>query len=626
MATPVTVKNFRDAFVNSARPTTNYSSTSALRMGGTFRTFLYWANPIPAGATVLSARLMLFSTAWTGTNTVTVAPLAAAWSGSRLNWNNQPGIRATPAAATLSKTNPVWGQLWDIDITAIMQSIANGAPWYGVRVTMNGSTSRAFMSSEHSTVSKRPMILIEWSDNPDEPEDLSPDEGLSVSVAKPVLKYTFVDVSGSTEIGSHQIQLSNSADFSSPVYDSSTEAGAVGGWLDTDVAEYNLATSTYGGLADGASIWWRVRTRDEVDLESPWSEPATFKRTTKGSLTVSSLGSFVDGGGNTVYYVEDTSPTLVWSLTGRTQKAYQVLISKAETPDRYLYNSGKITSTDNSVGTGSKAILADPSVKYLLRLLVWDTIDRVTTPGDPAYYEYRQEFIYQPAAGVTAPAGLAVSWPRPWPWVDLTWTRTTPPDSFSILRDNVVVENNLDPGDLFVSGTTYQYRDKWPSPRVNHTWAVVANVNGQDSVKSNQVVFKTEPGITWLMEPNGDRPITIVKSADKPSPVVEASSMGFQEVHQPVGGSAPVLITQYISGFEGRVEGVLADEVVDGLSAKTMRDRFKYWKRYPGTELVLFMVDEAITIVPYNLTYRPRAKGGGKIFYDISFDFFQVDN
>lgn len=683
MATPVSIKNLRDTYVWDDRPSRNFLNASRLKIGGsTYRSFIYFGTSIPDFSKVLTAKLRFFNAeAWSGSVTVSAQAVSAGWAGSRINWNNQPAVTGPLYEQTISGAPK--NTMWEIDITTLVQDAVDNEPWFGIRLVANGGAVKNIYSSQEKATRLRPVVLIEWAERPEIPENLSPNNNLAVSNAKPVLTYEFVDETGDTDITHHHVQIATDETFSSMVFDS--------GWVPTSTPKMKLAdpiirtaaisktvstpnitfavgqitaidqgsgitgtgipagttilsvnsattatlsanvtsggaitatlTKNYAGLADGASVWWRVQARDGAGQDTDWSEPEQFSRVSRGVLTSGALGG-PNGSGN--FYVEDTTPTIIWSLTGRTQAAYQVTITDVDEPDVLLFNTGKITGTNTTVDTGPDRLITDTTKRYLLTIAVWDTIDRIKTDGDPIPYTYQQQFVYQPDSTLDPVTGLVVTGDPPWPWAVLTFQRATPPDAFVIVRDGIVVEDNVDPGDLFLSGTTYVYRDRLAAPRVQHTWQVFAKVNNKNSPPSNSAVFTTRPSFSWLMEPDGSNPVGLVKSASEKAPVVDVNPQSLQEVHQPIGGSAPVLITQFISGFEGKVEAVLADDVISGLSARVMRDRIKAWKRDPGTELLLYMVDEVLQVIPYNWSYRPRAKSGGQILYDVSFDFFQV--
>lgn len=615
MPDPVIVRNFRDSYVWSAKPTRNFSTTNRLKVAsGTLYSYLFCSKPMPPGAVVTSAVLRVWNVeVWAGSVTLAVQRLAGNWAGSRINWSNKPGVTGDTYQAI--KTNTPAGTMWEIDITEMMNLVSQGAAWYGIRLVANGASTKNIYSAQAAAMDMRPQMVVQWSDAPEKPDGLAPDGNRSVSSPKPTLAYTFTDVSGDTSLAMHRIQTSATAAFTTVAWDS--------GWVATTDPQFKLSTSSYPGLASGASTYWRVQAQDGAGVQSEWSDPAQFKYTPKGTLTSATLGG-PDTNGK--YFVQDTTPPIIWSLTGATQVSYQVTIVDMAKPDVLLYNSGKVTSTATSIDTGGPTakVLKSATATYRLSIRVWDDVVREKTPDALIYYEYLQTFIYAPSSSVPAPTLVSTTPALPWPWVDVVFTRSTPPDSFTVMRDGEVVEANLDPGELSQGGTTYLYRDREAAPRQLHSWQVIANVNAADSSPSNTKTANPKPSVTWMMNPDTSSPIALLKSADQPSPVVDAQAMSSQEVHQPVGGTSPVLITQFVSGYEGHVDAVLSDGIVNSLSARTMRDRFKVWKRNPGTEVLLFMVDEVLRICPYNMTYRPRAKSGGIVLYDVSFDFFQV--
>lgn len=613
MPEPITLVNFRDTYVNSGKPNRAYNSVTRLRLkSGEMYAYLYFAKPMPPGATIISAKLRVWNDGAIATSTtLTAERLSGKWAATRTTWNNKPGVSGP--TYTVTKATAADKTMWEIDLTSLMQLISNGGAWYGVRLITNQTTMRKFFSSEAEDSDYRPQLVLEWTDAPEAPDNLSPSGNLSVYSAKPILTYAFTDNSGDQTLAAHNIQLSTDPAFGTTVYDS--------GWLATTEPQFDLSTTAYAGLADGASIYWRVRVRDGAGAESSWSSAAQFSRTTKGTLASSSLG------GSGPYYVNDTTPTAVWSLTGRTQAKFRVAIFDLENLDEALVDSGQITSTATSFDTGGLAdrVLTSTTKTYRLVIQVWDTIARVKTPNETIYYEYVQDFVYQ-AGAQTAPVMGSVATVYPYPYIDVTFTSATPPDSFTIIRDDEVVEANILPGDILVSGTTYKYRDRTAAPRVQHTWKVIRNVNGVDSPASSGASLTSKPAYTWMMNLDGSSPVCLLKSASERTPLVDISSSTSQEVFQPIGGSPPVLITQFLSGFEGHVDAVIADDATEGLiTAREMRDRFKKWKRNPGQKVLLYVVDEVMTVVPYNMQYRPRAKSGGQVIYDISFDFFQVN-
>lgn len=612
----VLVRNITDAHVNQNRPDKNYSSTARLVLAATGAGagrygFMFWGKPFPIGANIGTAKLRLWnSETLDGSVTVTVERVTEKWSASRVTWNKRPAVGGT--AYTLTKTGAASGSLWEIDITPMIQFVANGGAWYGVRITVDGTTARKFHSAQSDNSDRRPVVVIDWADNPDKPEDLNPRNNRAVSVSNPVLTTDFVDVSGDVQMSAMQVQISATNDF--------VTGGAYwdSGWVNTTVPQLDLATqgaTIYPGLANGASTWWRARVRDGVGLESSWSDPVQFRRVDQGALTIvnPSAASPV---------ISDVTPPISWTFANQT--AYQILVVDRDLPNDPLWNSGKVTSPDQTVTVPRDRI---KNVTDQLKVIVraWDNVDRQKEGNRQAYVEAQRDFTFQRSATVATVTNLAATPAYPYPWVELTWQRGSFPDSYTVLMDNEVLDTDILPEDVFISGTSYKYIARRVPARVPHTFEVLAVQNGESSANNPTVNITTRPSVTWLMKPDTSSPICIVKSGSEPGPVVDATSASMQETHQPIGGGAPVLITQFMRGFEGHVEGVLSDDIVQGLSAREMRNRFKKFKREAGQKLLLFMVDETLEIIAFNMTYRPRAKSGGKILYDIAFDFFEAD-
>ena len=824
MAAPVTIRNLRDNYVEQAKPNKVFANLKRLHMsaasGSQKYTYIYFGKPWPSGTNIMSAKLRLWNEGnWGGSVTITAQRLSQSWAASRLTWNNRPGVTGATVSRTMSGVSDE--TMWEIDIAPLLQAVSNGAPWYGIRLTVNGGSVRKFFSSNAPRAARRPQVVVQWSDAPEAPENLSPGGNRVITGSHPLLSYTFTDVAGDTSLDAQQIQLASSeTGFGTPLMDT--------GWIIADAPEYDLNTSSYSGLATGGTVWWRARVRDGAGLQSPWSEPTSFRRAPKGVLNITSMGTkvlytnlavnpfgnvttsgvFVEGPvgmpgsggggggfgtggfgtgtfggitsgsgevistpsygllavnggsaaaqylgsranvtagkrysiqaiggvtnasiqgrfrmqwlnssgsviGNIVrdsymspqelgllraeklnvvaptgatqlvagfevaslpsgvglflssllvtegvtlatkavfdgasvnpgftyawtgtphnspstmsgYFVEDTSPPVFWTFTGQSQKAYRVQIFDiTDGAWNEIYDTGKVTSTSNSIDTPDN-LLKKLNGQYRVYVTIWDDLLREKVGNDPIEVQQWLNFVYIAPTSVTPPENLTATQQNPWPWVQLNFTRATPPDSFAVFRNDEMIENNIDPATLHAGGNSYQYTDRKVTPRVTHSYRVVANVNRKDSQPSETVTVKTVPATSWLMEPDTRNPVVLTKSAARPGSVVEAENRSMQQLHQPIGGGSPVLVSQYVSGYEGRVEAVLADGVIPGLTAQTMIGRIKYWRRNPGMVLLLYLVNEVLEIVPYDITYRARAKSGGEVLYDISFSFFEV--
>lgn len=615
MGGPITVRNILDSYVSERYPTRNYSNINKMYLVGSVSAnnnyaYLYWGRPFPLGAKIISAKLMVYNGGlWSGSTTMTARRISKSWPVSRITWNNKPTV-TTPAVA-VTRSNTTSTTPWEFDLTQMMQAVSDGGVWYGVRLEINLNTGNRWIHSAQSPYSwVRPVFEITWADNPIAPEVLHPSNNNSVSVAKPVLTFDFTDVSGDRTMAGAQIQIDPAANWTTPAWDSA-------GDLNIDNAtepQVDLSVTSYPGLASGASTWWRVRTKDGAGLWSNWSDGAQFKYTPHGVVTITNPPV----GGP----VEDVTPAILWTFSG-TQVSYQVFITDPAT-GLVLWNTGKVTSTiqEHEVPTGVIANLEDD---YRVYVRVWDNVVREQEGNRQIYAQAFRDFVFTPTATVTPTTNLVVEKDGIWPWPKLTWKRTSLPDIFRVVRDGRVVFSTEDPQELQINSTDYEFYDRTSPPRTSHTWEVQAVVNGRASASNSKVTKVIQTHWSWLMRPDGSDPLALLKAGNEKSPVVAPQSSQLQEVHEPIGGTSPVLVTQYVRGYQGHVQAVLSDDILPGVTARQQRDRYKKFMAEKGVQLTLYWVDEVMKVVCYNMIYRPRAISGEKVLYDIEFDFFEVD-
>lgn len=599
--------NAVDAAVAENAPNSNFglAAISGLRAAGTGQeclTYIYFGRPFPLGATILSATLRVYNTtaaAWAGTQTITLQRISATWSANRITYNNRPGVFAGTAA--LAKTNPVVNTEWAIDVKTLMQSVSDGGPWYGFRLSVTGTGTKYIYSAQGFAL-YRPRLEIHWSDAPQPPEVLRPDGNRAVSLAKPVLRFDFTDVSGNTQMAACQVQINATDVWTSPSFDS--------GEVATSVPELDLNTTAYGGLADAASTFWRVRVKDGVGLWSAWSVGAQFQRQTHGTLTLNNPAAPPNN------FVYESTPPIDWSFTVRVQKHYQVILSSASNTSNVFWDSGKITGATTVVTVPFYALRNVDGV-YNVRVRVWDTLARETTPNDFTYVEVSRDVTFSTDPTVGAVTSLVATPQSDYPWMLLTWNRTSQPDKYEITRDSKPIIND-DGADFFVSGTSYQHLDRFADPRVDHTWRVYAVVNGKRDDVGPSVVSKTYAKSTILSFSDGTEPVMFLNPNTTPE-LTEIS-----EVHEVLAEVPPVLITQSLRGYAGSVSGVLVDDII-ARTARQQRDSLKKFREYQGTKMLLYLVDEAFEVVVFNITYKAIALPSGGVDYFASFDFFQTD-
>lgn len=610
MGTPVLLKNAVDSYVNKKYPDRNYSNIDRIYLtddseGVQKLGYIYFG--LPSGlqrATIISAKMRLWTgpTGWTGTATINVNRLDAKFTSTRITDNNKPA--AGSLAATLTKTGGSGiSAMWEFDVTSTIQAVANGQAWYGFRIAT--SNNSGYVWSSQASDSRRPQLEIVYTTEPYPPSALVPNTQ-AVSLEKPTLQWDFTDVSGNTNMASFQLRM-----FSTLALANANAAGDV---LDltqaSNVPQVDLADTAYAGLAVSGTVWWRVRVQDGAGLWSGWSQVAWFTRISKGTLTITNPPA-------SPAEILDATPAITWTFTGQTQRAYQVIITNPDTPGKWLWTSGVVmgTATAASVPPGITNV---PGTNYVVTVWVWDTQNRRATPGDPIYVQAQREFILSLSAATAPVTGLVGAADPFRAWWSLEWDRAAPVDTFLIMRDGKIVDE-VYPAEVLVSGTHYRFIDRAASPRVNHTWAVLVKYDGIMSASNPAVAGIVRMVTTHVADVYGGHEIFMF------NPTVDAARAESSEVHFILGQAPPVLITQALRGYEGTISGLIAQDLVTGLTAAQQLANLEYFKDNPGLQIRLSWVNKVFRAVPYNITDTPIAYPDGKVDYLVSFDFFQVD-
>jgi hypothetical protein len=637
--------------------------------------FIRTNNPIPAGATVTLVRLHMFAVGnWGGSKTVSVQRVSTKWTDSKLNYNNRPSVTGSIVSVTQSSTAD--GTEWIFDLTAMWQTIVNGAANYGVRLSTSSTTECKFYSYE-ADQTLRPVWEFQWSDAPDAPTELSPAGGASVTLQKPVLNFNFHDVSGNTAMASCRVQIngtntysSNDAStggFTNPVFDTgefatsdpqldtsltfpytqvvgttSGSANITGTFTSADVGATITGTGipggttilsqtgsaavmsanasatgsptatitrSWAGLSVGGSAWWAAQVKDGAGIWSKWSDPATFKRAARGTLTVNSPT------GGVIY---DPTQEIIWSLTGATQTAWQVVVADDANPTKALYDTKRRSGTDTS-WTIPKGVITSESTNYRITVRTWDDLTRTATPGDLIHTEAVATFTFQASATADPISGLTLiprSNGQPGMW--LQWTRSTAPDFYEVRRDGVVLDTDLNPADLIVSGTTYHYLDPTASPYVSHTWKVTTKVSGAYATSSS-VNGSFDIVTTWLEDINYGKLVPIVyRDGSDGLGSFDAPQIG--AVLQPLNASRVVRVTQGQAGLQGSCSGVIIDGFGD--TADNWRKNLEWMQARPQNLLRLSYQGVNIQVVIGDIVIAPYKKNlpGSR---QISFNFWQ---
>lgn len=596
----------------ASQPTRNvYQLNVAIRSSGAplgeGRALIYFARPFPLGATISSAKLVLYTSgadAQTGTLTLTAKRIKTAATFSRVTWNTKPTtyFAGTPS---VSRTGPTpFGTMWEIDVTAAMQSVSAGDAWYGFELSGNFNPGIPFFGPTTPRVDYRPRLEVTWSDAPSQPRQLAPAGGRAISVPKPIVRCDYVDVSGDVTMQAIQVQTNSTETFTSPDFDSGTVLA--------DSPELDLSTTAFAAMTDGQVVYWRCRVQDGAGLWSDWSDPVSFTRDVKGTLTLNSPSSGTPT-------VEDSTPPISWTFTGETQAAYQVTITETRTTGEVkTWTTGKITSTANEV-TPPTGVISSPDSAYSVTLRIWDTKQRETIPNDPAYVEVVRSFTFAPSATVTATSSPTFTPQAPYPRAVVGWTRATDPDSFTILRNRDVVASGLVPNDVRVSGPTFAWTDTGAPPQTSLTYEVLAVVNGKASASNPTVTGTLQSQGIWLADATRANEVMIFDKEEQSTVYGEASEPVF-----PVGGTEVVLVTQSLRGLEGTIKGTLHDTTPIGIAitAQEWRNKLLLIKAKAGQKCWLTIGDRTIQCVIRSLSINRRATS--PLSFTVSFDFYQV--
>lgn len=605
----ITVKNAADTWVNQNRTTTNYNQKPRLHLrtsaGANKYAFIYFNKPWPPGATIISAKLRLFSQdAWTGATTITVERPSAKWGLNRITYTNAPGTTGASAAFTTAGSTAA-DTMIDVDVTSLAQSVSNGSPWYGFRIRTSQAVDTAIHSAQAGTGGYRPALIVSWTETPDQPTLLKPSGGRSVSPGKQFLTWDFSDVSGDQNINAVQVQFG------------STEANTNGGVTTFDSGtvassepQLDLNTTAFTATTNGASSWWRARNQDASLVWSPWSAAVNYLSTTKGTLTITLP----------VTAIYDGSPTVTWTFTGQTQRAYQVIIVKSTDPNNWLWDSGKITGAATSVGIPFGIIDdATSTTTYVITVRVWDTISREAIPNDHVYVQASTASLaigYD--ATVAAATSLAFLADTILPIAHLTWVSAVAPDAFQIQRSDDggttwYFYDEKNPFEITAGGTNYAWDDMGNKRYVTHSYKIIRVVGGKMSASSPTTSGSISRIAPILMRPNGTDLCMFL------NPERDRQRYGVQAVFQRMVGP-PVLVTQRVGGQGGNVTGIFVDGTPTGYTAKQMKKSFLSMEADSGKKMILAIADETLNVVAYNFNLDVRTDTSG-VTYLASFSW-----
>lgn len=596
----VTREASQGTYVNNDKPTRIFYSTAKQRLyiaQGTHPAYLY--TPIPPqilGRTIVNAYVQMVATeVWAGSRTITIRrhenPSPTTYSKTHANNEPLPMSASSPVSVTQAGTVRTWR--WDV--TDEVQAIANGGPFYGWRFTSSDPQPRPFRGCE---TTNPPRLVIEYSLVPTEPEDLSPDGGLTgvVSVAAPVFTWN-----GSDDVSAVQVQIDETdGDFTTPLWDSGEVAVTVDGVL-------NTATEGWTGLLDSERVDWRVR-RKVSGHWSDWSEVASFGRKVWGTLTVSSPGATST----------DPTPTTGWSYTG-TQTAFQVIRTGG---GRTLDNSGRQGGTETAWLLDVGATEKRTSIRDYVR--VWDDEDRLATPGDPEYLQKYVAWTFDPNGTVPGIDALTVTQDAGGlPAVDIAWSRDVIPDEWIINRrvDGETTRVARIDGTEHMDGSgSWSLRDWNCPPNKVVSYRVLPVTSGETASWSASLAVNVRTDVRgmWLIDTINELWVCLGGDAAD-MPLGESAA-----VYSPPMAQGRTKRHYALLGRDGSARGIL-DRPAAGKSVEDQISDLRLMRRHPVSEYRLVWGYTSIPVVVRGLTWDSQYGNPGTVeqAQEVSFEAYQ---
>ena len=595
-----------DTHTDTTYPNSNYIGATFALLGTTrFEYFASIPNFVPRGSTVTAGRLSMFSGYGipAGTYTLTITPVTSTWRMSMVTaaagyW--RPTL-VTGAALTRTFTlaaPSVKAHRWDLDISPILQAMADGAAYNGLRVQMTDGSGSGWQFYTVNSDAK-PYIDVTWVDVPEVPVQLSPSAGRYVGTNKPLFRANFNDFGGTTKCAGMQVQVSTSTSFASPEWDSGEQA--------TAAPQLDSAALGYTGAPTDVLRYWRARVQNQAGTWSGWSVPESFKYF---PLPVPVMDS------PTGTVVEDATPPVLFHAASGTPSLWQVAVYDEQTR-RVLWERSWAPMTAPLAVTVGEGVIKDSTTRYRFAVQVRDALPREAIPGFPIYGEAVRVVTYQPSASVTNPTGLTATQPvKGAPRVLLGWSRASAPDTFTVLRNGIVLAV-VAAADVFTSGTSYAWVDVAAPPETPLTYTVRAGVNGQSSTGVEATIGPLKVRGVWIVDVADELDPAVIYGEDDGTWRLGEESEWFT----PLGADHAVLITAAQRGYEGSMSGELLDRPtpLPNVTSMEMRRRLLEYRARPGRPVYLVAQDTSIRVVLAHVNVTPTPQAG--LTYGASFEF-----
>lgn len=496
--TDLTIDRMTDTWADQARPGTNFASGAALGLktqSGATR----WAYIKPAldalallGRTVESATLTGHTReAGVVSQTLTVNMLGEATNLYALTYTNRPSAVLPLATGTLS-SGMAPGSPFTIDVTNLIQAVADGQAWHGFRISTSAAANLWLQSDD----SGQPAwsLSITLSEAPEQPSGLRPNGG-AVGTQKPILGWDGAD--GAVPQAAFRVRIYSSEASGTPVHDS--------GWVASVDPEYDLSASSYTPVS---TPWWTVQTRSAGGVESEVSDRAFWTYAAMPTLVMDTPTGGVIG---------DPTPPITAHLSSGTLRGWRVRVTGGNRSNlRYDsgFRSGPLDFTLPRRHEG-RLVLLDESPAWL-HVRAFDSVERVSAPGQPTYAEQWIPIEWDDDAGVTAPTNLTVTQHTDGdPRMVWKWQCAVRPEGAWLLQANGMTLLRVDAADVDPVGGWYTYTDQGQVPplRTNSLRVRATDTDGGRSAPSNAVTKQhTVIGVV-LVPLDGGETITLAETS-----------------------------------------------------------------------------------------------------------------
>lgn len=609
--TDLFIDNVADAHVHEGRRSLNAGDTKWVYVhSGKHRAFIKPHLVNILGRTVLDARLVGRVGPDHQGQTYTLTPVTEKWTAGRVTWNNQPAHNAAAGVVVTVPALPDAG-IVEFPVTAHLQAVADGTPWYGWRLTTDSvATGQRF----YATDSGEPAweLHVTLSDAPEQPTNLRPDGG-AVSTDKPILAWDFIDYGGESTVQvASRVMVDTPAagaepDDVAPDYDS--------GWVTNPEPQFDLAgaTSTYvPPTAPPGATYWRVIVRDGDGNESEWSDWADYTVVPLPVLVIDSPTGAVG----------DPAVEVLAHLTGGTIETWRVRATGRDRSDIRAgsgMRTGAVSWEAPVRNSKHRRVFVEPDdggIAGWLHVRVWDDVDRAVAVGEQPYVETWIAVDFTEDSLQVKPTGLTVT-PRAVgdPRSTWSWSSTDTADAWLLQVDDVTVRR-VSADDVAPVAGVYTWDDDGEVPPLRARKLGVRAVRNKAASGAATIVghVSVVEGV-WLLPDALDRAIVLNGTA-----VSGFATSDQVATYEPMGGDPVDIVygwTGRIGSFEGTIDNrqnVWADvDAIDKLRTKRNRLARLVW----GSQSIMVRVrnpdvTSSDEILPDNLEHVVR------------FDFIEV--